>query len=982
MWLASETHLTPAALTQFRSGLKQQRSKFQYTIGGHPVPSRSVRTATGVWRGVACISSKPTRALPHLWSEAVHASSRLGVFSTLINDMWITAGIMYGECESSQHPHYCEHNDQMLRELVIQVCCYSAGPRVVGGDFNVTEDQITSFSLLHEYGFRDIQSLAAERWGTPIVPTCKRTTRKDWMFISPELQSMLVATRVQDDLWSDHATLEAWFQGGVRDIPRYAWFVPQPMQWPQPFECAVSWPATGTPTQDYLTVWQTLEQAALEQNQVNTRRSVGRAKQLKPQRCVGSVHAPLKASRHGEVTPGFHGCSLQHSRWFKQLRRIQSYVHHIKSRNADVHAVELWSAVTHAKGFHPTFAAWWAQSEHKVHGAPLALPPGPPDYPLAQAIFDSVHLAVKNLEKQLRKHNVHYARVRRVEDPNLIFRDVRPATPGNLDLLLRPLAGRVTLVDAASLQVVLDQELPFDADHHVFCEGKSYDVIHAERDSVWLSTVEGIEVGSCLRQIRSTGRIEDLFAVFRKEWVQRWQRHHDVPHSQWQNILQFARSTIVRTEVGYPPLSAPSLHHMASCKKKRSAKGLDGVSVPDQQLGPTHLQPFCDMFREAETTGCWPDQLLQGKVSSLAKCAAPCSAGDFRPITILSVLYRMWGSHHARLLLRSLDAVLPEDLHGSRPARHATQVWYDLLWLLEFSEVHAAPVAGLIADLQKAFNYLPRLVILEVGALFGLPVQILTGWAGALSSLQRFFVVRDNVGPGIYSSTGMAEGDALSCVGMVLCDALLHHWVTATCQMVRPVTYVDDWQFLCRQVADIQRTWDQVTAFAALMDLRLDTSKTFTWSTATEDRRILRTQGFQTRTNARVLGAHVQLCRKHTNSHLVSRVESLQELWPKLRVSLSPYRFKVRALRAAAWPKGLHGVESTKLAPHHFTNLRTGAMRGLKADGPACNPQVHLGMVEQTATDPEYWALERTLRTLRMCGQDDEVRTALVHAAQ
>ena len=60
---------------------------------------------------------------------------------------------------------------------------------MVAGDFNLGEDDVVAFNLLHAAGFKDIQQIAHERWGVPIVNTCKSTTRVDFCYLSPELQN-------------------------------------------------------------------------------------------------------------------------------------------------------------------------------------------------------------------------------------------------------------------------------------------------------------------------------------------------------------------------------------------------------------------------------------------------------------------------------------------------------------------------------------------------------------------------------------------------------------------------------------------------------------------------------------------------------------------------------------------------------------------------------------------------------------------------
>lgn len=173
-----------------------------------------------------------------------------------------------------------------------------------------------------------------------------------------------------------------------------------------------------------------------------------------------------------------------------------------------------------------------------------------------------------------------------------------------------------------------------------------------------------------------------------------------------------------------------------------------------------------------------------------------------------------------------------------------------------------------------------------------------------------------------------------------------------------------------------------LTQFIEALDLLLDQKKTFVWSTSSQGRQCLRDQGFTVVDSCRMLGAHVQTTRKHTNATQMVRIHALQSMWPKLKLSASPYELKIRAIRVAAWPKGLHAIASTTVSLQTFSNLRSGAMKGLAADGSGCNAMVHLGMVERPATDLHFWTVLHTLRMVRDCGVPEVVHPALWELAR
>ena len=425
----------------------------------------------------------------------------------------------------------------------------------------------------------------------------------------------------------------------------------------------------------------------------------------------------------------------------------------------------------------------------------------------------------------------------------------------------------------------------------------------------------------------------------------------------------------------WPDLDVPALRQTIRHKKRSTTGGLDGVSLSDLKCMPDCvLHNFVDMFKFAEDHAEWPVQVVSGRVSCIPKHCSPETPSDYRPITVLGLLYRCWSSFHAKHFLRSVDAILPIGLYGNRPMRHATQVWAQLLWAVEHSYQTSVPLFGIVADLQKAFNLLPRQVVLHCALRIGAPFPLVQAWTAAMVGMGRHFQIGGQMGPAIFSSTGCAEGDALSCVGMLLIDVLLHEWMLQLGPSVTTLTYVDDWQWLLSRPEQVQEAFTKVVDFTSLLDLSLDAGKTFCWSTSNVGRHVLRRQGFGTVLAGRNLGAHVQLSRKHTNKSQMDRLDQLASLWPRLQLSSSPYSRKLQAVRMAAWPRALHGIGATTLSGQAFRTLRTGAVKALGQKAAGASPVIQLGLIELPTTDPWYWSLLQTLRLARECGPPDRIR--------
>ena len=180
IWAVTETHLCSQSLSTFRSALHFAQSPFRYFVGGHPVPAQNNRVFHAAWRGVGVLSKFPTREVPTQIPAELCASSRLLITTTLVHDCWVTGGTVYGEPESSSYPQAKQNNESLLHHVAGHVCHLSKGPRYVAGDWNILQNSTPAFDILENAGFRDLQDLACDLWGQPIINTCKNATRKDF----------------------------------------------------------------------------------------------------------------------------------------------------------------------------------------------------------------------------------------------------------------------------------------------------------------------------------------------------------------------------------------------------------------------------------------------------------------------------------------------------------------------------------------------------------------------------------------------------------------------------------------------------------------------------------------------------------------------------------------------------------------------------------------------------------------------------------
>ena len=210
------------------------------------------------------------------------------------------------------------------------------------------------------------------------------------------------------------------------------------------------------------------------------------------------------------------------------------------------------------------------------------------------------------------KASRQYAKMRRAQQPHVIFRDVKEPSASGPEVLARSLVSIVESVDSEQLFLTLEHARDW-SDQPILCNGTQLPVIHAEGDGIWLSSDPGVQAGMAVSQVQVEGTFEALSREFLSSWKQRWQRHASVPSDRWDAVIAFAKQHLPCGQFQWPALDVPALQQIIRAKKSRTAGGPDGVSIADLKAMPKEvLKNFCFMYAQAEQSGNGQLRLFQG----------------------------------------------------------------------------------------------------------------------------------------------------------------------------------------------------------------------------------------------------------------------------------------------------------------------------------------------------------------------------------
>ena len=109
-----------------------------------------------------------------------------------------------------------------------------------------------------------------------------------------------------------------------------------------------------------------------------------------------------------------------------------------------------------------------------------------------------------------------------------------------------------------------------------------------------------------------------------------------------------------------PPLTVGVLRGVVK-GMRCSAGGLDGWRVAEWKALPARWwDALAQLYSAVETHGVWPEAVLDGVVSMIPKADGDATPLGQRPLTVLSVFYRVWAAARLGHLLPWVKGWLPD----------------------------------------------------------------------------------------------------------------------------------------------------------------------------------------------------------------------------------------------------------------------------------------------------------------------------------
>lgn len=712
---------------------------------------------------------------------------------------------------------------------------------------------------------------------------------------------------------------------------------------------------------------------------------LGRGQHLRPTQC--RQQAPLRrSSRHGDQCLRTDFASRGVQLWFRQLRRLQALHQNLQKNdqnpNAMAYRLECWSSILRGKGFVGGFVQWWPTRRIKLQGSPTSLEMLVPSSTSIARMFEDFTLNFRQYESWNCRKQREISRARIQAFRHQIFQRIRSKTKDYVDTLVESADAEILAVSERGDQIQLERPLGNTIHDHLSWWIDDFNEIKVEQISEDLYQVVDadclIQAGQLLTCKSYCTEVTTIHRALGEFWTQRWSKHANIPASDWNRILSFGRAFLPRRPMPYQPLDLVTWDAANARYTDRSARGADGFHPHDLVVMPRAFKlALLQLLHSVENQAtAWPQQLLTGFTACLAKTVDAAAVSQFRPLVIFPAIYRSWATARAKPLLAHIAELATDTQFGFMPGRECLEITFMIQALVELMALSQSTMQGLVTDIQKAFENIPRFPVLQLARHIGAPKPVLQAWETFMDTMERRFQVRGDTGPAHTSSAGVPEGCALSCVAMSVIDLAFHYYMKCFAPQVIPLSFVDNLGLLAVQVGDLFRSTVILQEFMAMWQLDLDHRKTWTWSTSMQDHQELHMLGYEVKTHASDLGAQLSYTGRRHIDHVQARIDSLHSLWPRLRRMEVHDELKRQLLVAAFWPRALHGTALCLLGGTHLSSLRTQAVRALGYGRAGAAPLLRMALSPNLKSDPGFYHLVLVLDSFRrIAGKQEQLLT-------
>ena len=281
-----------------------------------------------------------------------------------------------------------------------------------------------------------------------------------------------------------------------------------------------------------------------------------------------------------------------------------------------------------------------------------------------------------------------------------------------------------------------------------------------------------------------------------------------------------------------PTVTISEIRNALSSMEDGKAPGNDGISVKALKSGGLHLwKALAERFSRYISCCEVPDAWRESKTILLFKKGDNEDLKNYRPICLLSHVYKLFTKIITNRITRELDEQQPREQAGFRKGFSTKDHIFALTQLLERSREYKLPLAVIFVDFEKAFDSV------EINAVLGALKE--QGIRSEYVQLLRALLRDNTTDITLFSnpiripvSKGVKQGDTVSpklfsaCLEMVIRRLNWSGGIKIDGERLNHLRFADDIVLVGNTIEEVQRMLKELDTEGAKIGLKINVAKT------------------------------------------------------------------------------------------------------------------------------------------------------------
>ena len=349
----------------------------------------------------------------------------------------------------------------------------------------------------------------------------------------------------------------------------------------------------------------------------------------------------------------------------------------------------------------------------------------------------------------------------------------------------------------------------------------------------------------------------------------------------------------------------------------------------------------------------------------------------------MAKIYRLWGHIRGKQVTEIISATIPPEIAGV-----CKKVSSDMVALLIASKIEDAhrdsqALGGIVIDLMKCYNTVPRGALLKILVKLGVPPNVCNAFRAMMKQMCRFFEVAQCCSLPQTTTTGIIEGCGFAIPSMLALRILAHAAVVEYAANAQCAFFADNWSVCASSFEDLQKSLLALEETTNTLRMKIAPKKSWSWATTVR----LRKQCAQLQVescpiplvqSAHDLGMQQNYSKKKSKKTIKAKIQKAKSKLGIIKKTKIPRGMKERVAASAGHACVSYAGVFQQLTPQEYHTIRSDTAQAIQCAGSGANSYLACN-ARNPSLDPEFKLLFLRFQLWKRFSKIFPGKAALLH---